>query len=117
MAHFKGVKDQLRVKVKARIPLDEGKFQTVPFVCIYKVPDVPTARQLTKDAQDGAINDQEVVDEYLVGWDKLLDENDDPIEFSPENVNDAMDLAPYARAIVGGFLELLFGREALKRKN
>ncbi|KAA9133456.1 hypothetical protein F3N42_03645 [Marinihelvus fidelis] len=115
--HFKGARDTVSVKVTAKLPQDLGKTMSVPFHCKFKVPDRPTAQQITKDAAAGKLTDDEIIREYLVGWDRLLDADEQPVEFSTENLDELLTIGPYQAAIVNGFLELLYGREALRQKN
>lgn len=117
MTHFKGVRDKIRVKVTAELPADEGKVEKVPFVCVYRVPNVEQSRALIRDAETETINDDEIVREWIEGWDKLLDADNEPIEFSADALSEAMNIGPYRKAIVGGFMQVIFGREALRRKN
>jgi len=114
---FKGSRDKIKVKCTAENIVDGSRINKVSFSCIYKALPNSEARQVLQGSKDGDISDLDIVNRYLVGWEDVLDDDDQPIEYTPENVESAMEVTAYRAAIITGFMQSMFGREILKQKN
>lgn len=114
---LKGVKNEIEVRVVAEIAQDLGKTEKVPFRAKYRKPSFSEARATQQSLADGAMTDEEVMDQYLLGWRDLKDSNGDEIEFSADNLAVLMEATEYRKALVDGVLEVLLGRDMVARKN
>lgn len=52
------------------------------------------------------ITDREIIDQVMVGWDHVLDDNDAPLAFNPDNLPRVLKSFGCGGAIVKRFLEL-----------
>lgn len=114
---FKGSRESVLLTLSAKCTTDTGGAHNVPFKARYKLLSQADRKQLVDDATAGVKNDDDVVNAMLVDWQDVKDQNDEPVEFTPENVAAAMDFPPYREALVNGALQLIFGKEVLRRKN
>lgn len=116
MGFLKGSKDTIVVKLTIEIDSDMGRKIRVPLRATYKKLPVDEAREVANKCASSELSDDDVVDQYLVDWD-LKGEKDKPVEFTPENVAEAMQFREYRSALVDGFMQVQFGRSAVNAKN
>ncbi|MFT5766736.1 MAG: hypothetical protein ACI9DH_000555 [Halioglobus sp.] len=127
MAILKGVKNKIDVKVTAKLDSDNGRTEQVTFIVTYKKPNVEEQRELqariNPDINDNGdpvvdpITDQEIVDEYVLGWKEVPTETGEPFDFTPENVDAMMSAREYRAAIIEGLLTAVFGKGALAKNS
>lgn len=96
--------------VKVQVPQDGRHVENV-FKATFKQVD----RDRFIDVQNGdPTAEQTLLDDVLVGWDGVGDEDGNPLDFTPENRR-ALLQVPYVRtAVIEAFFEGIGGR---KRKN
>jgi|GEM_PF-2580549 len=117
MALLKGVKDEVEVRITAQVEIDNGSTLPVTWHAKYRKPPVAEAREIVQAFESGELTDESAMDRYLLGWRGLKGEDGTEIPYSPEVLKKAMQSREYRQALVGGFLEVLLGREAMGRKN
>lgn len=91
--------------VKVQIP-GNNAFQESSFTAEFKI--IPQSRidSITKKDDEAA----DLLDEILLGWDGVMDENNQPILFTPETKAALIDI-PYIRmAIIRAFFSSIAGR-------
>lgn len=107
--------------VTAHVPDEKGKSQKVSFELICKRLAHDEVRELwkavtsqpPKNDQDGEqseererITDEDVIDQVVVGFGKgLLDENDKPMEYTPENHAAVFSVHPITPRAVACFFD------------
>ena len=116
MGFLKGSKDTIVVKLTVEVDSDNGRKVRVPLRATYKKLPVDEARDVANKCAEAEMTDDDVVDQYLVGWD-VKGEDDVAVEFTPENVAEAMQIREYRAALVDGFMQVQFGRSAVNAKN
>lgn len=114
---FKGSRDSVQLRVTAKCPTDDSREIPIHFKARYRCPDQDERREIAEGARDKTLTDDDIVDRLLIGWEDVKDKNDEPIEFTPENVSAAMQFPPYREALVEGAVQLVFGKEILRAKN
>jgi hypothetical protein len=60
------------------------------------------------------LSDDEVLDQVVTGWQDVLDQNDQPLEFNPENFGALKNVFPTRPTLVTAFFESI---KTAKRKN
>ena len=114
---FKGSRESVLLSVTAECPTETGAVLKVPFKARYRCPSQTEARQLVEDATAEIKQDDDIVADLLIGWEGVKDKDDEAIEYNEENAKEAMDYPPYRAALVKGAMQILFGKEILRRKN
>lgn len=128
MAILKGVKSEIDVKVTAVIDGDMNTTTKVPFVVRYKKPTFEEGKEIRQrlavqtpedEEETGltTITDEEIAENYIVDWKNVPTSTGEPFEFNPENLEEMMSVREYRRALVQGFLEVLLGKEALRKNS
>lgn len=102
--------------VEWTIPADDGRHQKIGFDAEFKRLAQTRIDEIYKSATGGgAISDEELVGEVLVGWGtNVLDENDQPLAFTPANIAAVLDIQGARAATVRAFFDSLTGA---KEKN
>lgn len=104
--------------INSEIPGDNGRTQRVSFHVRYKrfsTTEYDSLIKRLKVNEDGSrdLSDQDVVDEVLVGFgDDLLDDNNNALAFTPDNVTSLCDVIPLRSVIVQAFFENHFKAKA-----
>jgi hypothetical protein len=97
-------------KVTVQVPQGNNRYQPESFTLNFVAISREEADQLLQD------NDREFFERVVRGWSHVNDENDQPLDFTPENLHKLVQI-PYAfSAIVKTYFEEAFGGKA-KRKN
>jgi hypothetical protein len=112
-------KPEFSAIVNAEIPGDNGKGQKISFHVKFKRLSMIDYEALverinTKDDEGNrTIKDQELIDDLLVGFgDDLMDDNGNPLEFTPGNVEDLCNIFPIRASLVGAFFAGYVGAKA-----
>lgn len=118
MAILKGVKSQIDVKITAEIDADNGRTIQVPFLATYRKPPVSETRELLEkiNSPDGVM-DEELIDQYLLGWQNVPTETGEPFPFTAENVAAMLEVREYRAALVKGLLSVVLGKAALQKNS
>jgi len=125
MAILKGVKDEINVKVCAEVNADHGKTIKVPFVVMYKKPGTSEAKEVLRKLNPGydedgvqlepEVTDDELMDEYVLGWSDVPTSTGEEFEFSLENLEVMLDVPEYRIALVQGLRDVLLGKAAMRK--
>ena len=103
--------------VTAKIPADNGRFETVKFSVIFKALPKPEVEELLKtirtrakavadDADATPLKDRDLLDDLLVGFGSdLLEEDRTPMAFTPGNVDRLCAIWPLEGAMVKSFFD------------
>lgn len=110
-------KDSVRLQCTAVIPNDRGGEIQHKFFASFRVPSPSDRQAMTEDARAQALNFREVIPQWLVGWDQIYDENDEPLAFNEENVDIVIENLYLLDAMTVTFSEFLFDRGKARRKN
>ena len=117
MSLLKGVKNEITVNVVAIFEGDLSKKIKVPFVATYKRLDVSDAKKVMSDVTEGVLSDDDIINSYLVTFSELSDANGDRLEYSTDIVAEMLEHSGYRQALIKGFMQAQFGKEAVKQKN
>lgn len=117
MAIFKGKKNEITLQVTAEMIGDNMAPIKVPFRVTYKKLPVSEAREVMALVKDEKLTDENIMERYLVTWADLQGEDGEMIEFSPAARDEAMELDGYRKALVEGWMQVQFGRQAVRAKN
>lgn len=125
MAILKGVQNEIQVKVTAEVDVDLGKIIKVPFVAMYKKPTYEEAKEIQRllvpeHDEDGSLvrdatSDEDLLDEYLIGWSNVPTSTGEEYEFTPEHVAEMLEVREYRVALIQGFLTVLLGKPAMEK--
>lgn len=127
MLILKGIKEEVRVPVIARV-VDNGKEQRIPFTAIFKRKPFSENKRILSDLSDRAttqdrinsgeldedtelpgLSDEELLQEYLCGWD-LKNKDGDAIAFDGETLEQVLEFTEYRSALITGLMDALLGR-------
>lgn len=115
MSLLKGVRSEIDVKIE--VPIHEGP-DVVSSVCF-----VATFRQMTQKQRQTwrartaetlrthpEKHDQsEHVRDWLVGWKDFPGAGGEPVDYTPENLEQVLDAIEYCDSLYAGFLEMVNG--------
>jgi hypothetical protein len=117
MSLLKGVRSEIDVKIEVPVGDDSG---SVCFVATYRKM-TQTQRQQWREKTAERLrtfpekHDQaEHVREWLLGWRDLKGPTGEEVEFSPENLDVALDAVEYCEALYSGFLDMVNGTALTK---
>jgi len=127
MIILKGVKDRIDVKTTAKIEADLGKVINVPFIVTVKKPTRTEKLELIErlvDQRDDdgeivrpKITDEELAQEFILGWRELPDAEGNQIEFSDDALMALVDCPEYNTALSNAIQEVIFGKKSALAKN
>lgn len=107
--------------VSVKLPADGGKFEKQTFDAEFKRLPQVRINEIQADVQvrikaaernesiDGAISDQSIADELLLGWDGVIDADGDEVPFSEATKQQLLDIPTVAAAIVIAYFDSLTG--------
>lgn len=100
--------------VKYDAPRDGGKYDRHEFMAEFKRLPQSRLDEIQKQAKDNAVNDGEFLDEILLGWSGIKDEQGEDVPFNEAARRIVLDLPGMRAAIVLAFFGSL---EGAPRKN
>lgn len=104
-------KQEVRWPVTIHVPLDGGVTRQIKVKAIFEVID--TDQQNAIYAAEG--NDTDLMRRVLKGWDDMPGSDDQPVQFSPEAFDEAMN-TPYVRAaFVEAYINASIGKTAARK--
>ena len=113
---LKGMKSQIDVKVTAEVDSDLGRTIPVTFVATFRKPPVSETREVLEQVQSAeGVDDESLMDRFLLGWKELRGEDGSDIPYTPEALAAVMDSREYRTALVRGLMSVLIGRRALEK--
>jgi hypothetical protein len=117
MPILKGAKDSIRLKVTAIFEqtADDAEVR-VPFRAVYKSLKQSEAKAVIDSVQAGELSDDDLMKRFLLGWD-LTDADNEPVPFNEREIGEVMEIRPYRKALVDGFLQSLLGKKGITAKN
>lgn len=100
--------------VKVDIPTDNGK--TIPrvFEATFKRLTQTELDNIAERLQAKELTDDQLINEVMVGWGGVADEDGKPLEFNPANLATLLDVYPVRPTIVSTFYATINGA---RRKN
>jgi len=98
------------------IPADGGRFDKISFTAKFERVHQARIDAIVAEmrSENSGVNDQSITDEVLIGWDKVNDEDGNPLDFTPVNRAAVLDIPGVRAAVVRAWFESLAGT---KRKN
>ena len=116
MRVLKGVKEQIRLNVEARIDRDLNQApEIIRFIAIYKKKPHSERQATVRAMQDGTQSDIEILEDYLIGWEKLKDSDDEEVPFDHDELMNVCEFTEYRTALVTGLMAALATKEALAK--
>jgi len=107
----------IKEKVTIEEPTDMGKTKKSHIVVEFKKLPFSESKQLLENSQNGDVNDDDVLRDNIINVDGLLDEEKTKIDYSDDVLEQLLEMEYVRRPLITKFMEVLVGREALKRKN
>jgi hypothetical protein len=100
--------------VNVELPGNQGKGKTVQFTAEFKRLSQTAIESVHERANAGELSDSQLLDEVLLGWDGVQDEDGNALEFNDDNLATVLDIFPTRPSIVRAFFASLKGA---KEKN
>lgn len=91
-----------------------GKYDKQTFEAEFKYLSQERIDEIIKSARSDEINDNQVLDEVMMGWKGVQEDDGSELEFSPSNLEMVLQIPGMRSAIVSAFFESLAGA---RRKN
>lgn len=117
MPLFKGVKEQITVRVIVELLTDRNTIEQVKFRATFKKLKAAQCDELAKREMSQDVDMAEIVRENIVGWDGVEDADGEPVAFDDEAVNDILEYVEYRSALYEAFSRGQFSRKATNSKN
>ena len=118
MLVLKGVKSELDVKIAVEVDSDLGRTTQVKFIARFRKPGITEAKTLMdRLSSDEGVDEQTLMQEYLLGWRDVVDDSGEPVEFSEENVNAMLEAREYRSALSSALLSVVLGKQALAKNS
>ena len=108
-------KKSYKRNIKIDVPQDMGKTERQTFVMEFKQLSVSETKDLIEEAQNERISDEDMLRRYVLGWDGIVDEDGNPLDFTTSNLEAVMDVPYVRKAIMAAFIEDVFGKEAVRK--
>jgi hypothetical protein len=100
--------------VTIEIKTEDGKTKKQSFKAKFNRYSQTELDEIIKDSQDNEINDQQLAEKVLVGWEGIQDADGNDLEFNNENRDVVLDAFPVRPSVIEAWFESLQGA---KRKN
>jgi len=100
--------------VKIDIPVDGGKYEKHTFDAEFKRVTQTRIRQIGEQIENNEITEADLLNEVLLGWEGINDEDGNAIKFSQKSLADLVDIPMLATSISKSFFDSIAGA---KRKN
>ena len=108
-------KKSYKRNIKIDVPHDMGKTERQTFVMEFKQLSVSETKDLIEEAQNERISDEDMLRRYVLGWDGIVDEDGNPLDFTTSNLEAVMDVPYVRKAVMAAFIEDVFGKEAVRK--
>lgn len=94
-----------------RVPLIDakGNTKTHTFKAFWKRLPQDEIDRLNERLQKGDISDQQVIDEYMTGWDDVKDNGGQPVEFNETNLAALLLIHPTRSCLAKSFADSIYG--------
>jgi hypothetical protein len=102
-----------RWDVKIPVPVSTDKFEDQSFTAIFRRLGLSEIEAITNSAD---ANDRALAKAVLVGWENVSDEAGEIVTFTPDHVEQLLDVTGVASAVVRAFMDSING-QAAKVKN
>ena len=114
MAFILKTSDSYSWPVAIDIPVDHGKHERRTFDAQFKRVNQSRIREMGELIESGDLTDIALVQEVLVGWDGINDEDGNPVKFSNNALMQICEIPMAATGIAQVFFQSIAGS---KRKN
>jgi hypothetical protein len=99
--------------VQVELPADLGKVEKVVFTAQFRRLSLPEIENVQQRMSDGALNDDTLVRDVMVGWGKdVIGDDGQPLEFNDANLTALLNIFPVRPQIVRKFFETITGAKA-----
>lgn len=95
-------------------PIDGGVYKKETFNAVFNRLSQTRLQEISKELIDQKMTDIDVAREALVGWNGILDDDKNVVEYNPVIANQLLDIAGFASAVAQSFFDSVTG---IKRKN
>lgn len=96
-------KPTYKTEIKVEMPNGKGKRDVEKFMAEFKFLGIEKLDELKEKPH------REVMSEVLVGWEDMVDDNGDPVEFNDLHKKALFDIPQAFDALVAGFWNSIFG--------
>lgn len=93
--------------VKVEFPTDDGKKKTVEFQAQFKRLSQQEIEEQQEALTSGALGDRGVIDQVMIGWKGVADEDGVPVEFNESNLASLLSMFPTQPSIVRAYFDSL----------
>jgi len=117
MKLLKGMKDEISVKVEAKLDDNYGKKEVVPVNLTFKkINDVAELKALVDKIREEKLDEVEALSKYLIKWDLEYDDGSS-VPLDPDTIAAVYAIGPYRTALSSGFLRAQYGYAEEQKKN
>jgi len=95
--------------VSVEVPTDGGKYEEATFQAVFKRGTVTDYQELHKRMDSGEINFMDEARSVLVGWDEVVGEGGQPVEFSEVSREQLLQIPRFAEAIFWAYVRSATG--------
>lgn len=124
MFQLVGQSDEIKWPVKVAFVDGNGKAMPKTFIAHFprlsqsEIDEIVKRAKLTEEADsdsvDDKLTDDELARKVLIGWDEVIDDQGQPVEFSPAMRDKLLEIFPVRPSVVKAWFESVSG---VKRKN
>jgi hypothetical protein len=94
-------------QVRVDVPTDNGKSVQKVFSATFKRLSQAELDNLSDRVSAKELNDSTLIDEVMVGWDGVADENGTPLEFNDQNLAALLNVFPVRPTLIRTFYNSL----------
>lgn len=115
---LKGLIDEIDVNTTVEIDMGAGKAPLkIKFITTWKKLSLSESKEVGDRLVESAMQEPDVIREYLRGWRNLKGEGEVEVEFNDENLELALESVPYAEGLMAAFYAGQKRRVSVNRKN
>jgi len=116
MSILRGVSSEIDIPITVYCARDMGKTLRIGFVIRVKKPNHDECKQVIQKATDKTLVDDELLDEYLLGW-SGLEGNEGAVAYTPENREEVLNAPEYRSEIIDAISSIIRGGKTGVAKN
>lgn len=117
---FKGSRNDTLLPLKAECLGPNGAVHVVNFKGRFRLVPADEQKELRQALADKTMTGEEIIRRILIGWQDVFDTENEPVEFTSENLDAALQNPFYLDAFGEGALLIIYGKKTMaevKRKN
>ena len=107
-------KETFLVNVTVNFKGDNGKTKPMTYKARFRRVSQEEIDTIDEEIKNGELDDMGLLNRVMVGWEGVFDEQKQPVEFTPENMNALMAMFPTRPTTVNAFFDSI---KVAKAKN